>query len=198
MKNFIAIFFLTILGSTVILAQGNTLNAKKMVDVTGSTVDWTGMKVTGKHTGTIKLKSGDLIFTNGILSGGTFVMDMGTISCTDLEGDYAQKLVGHLTSDDFFSVEKYPEAKLIVKKVTPLADPGAYHILADLTIKGITKETNFNVNIQPQGSMIQVNCQVIIDRTKFDIKYGSGSFFENLGDKAIDNNFELKVSLLAK
>ena len=151
-----------------------------------SHVVWKGYKVTGSHQGTIEMKSGQLAFDNGRLTGGEFVIDMSTIANTDLSGEYKEKLEGHLRSDDFFSVESHPTSTMIIREVKSTAK-NAYEVTGDLTIKGITKPITFDLSVY--GNKATANLKV--DRTKYDIKYGSASFFDDLADKAIYDEFEL-------
>ncbi len=163
------------------------------IDLEKSTVSWTGKKVTGSHEGTIRLKSGKLSYERTSWSGGEFVMDMQSILCTDLQGKKANSLVSHLKSPDFFDVENHGEAKFIIRSVERLR--GTYYtVKGDLTIKGITKPIQF-MTLKEDNS---VSADITIDRTAYDIKYGSGSFFDDLGDKAIDNEFQLKANLVLK
>jgi len=165
--------------------------ALSKVDLSKSKITWIGKKVTGQHTGNISLKSANLEFGKMGLSGGSFEMSMGTITCTDMQGEYADKLVGHLKSEDFFSTEKFPVASFKITKATPTAKAGTYKVDGNLTIKGITKPVSFDAMVDNGNA----KAKITIDRTQYDIKYGSGSFFDNLGDKAIDNNFILEVDL---
>ncbi|OZV69068.1 YceI family protein [Winogradskyella aurantia] len=162
---------------------------EKNVDVTESTVNWKGYKVTGEHEGTIKLKEGTLMFDGESLVGGNFVMDMTSINTTDLEGEYKGKLDGHLKSADFFGVEKHPTANLKITNVE--GNNGKYNVKADLTIKNITQPVEFTMYTKENSASAFVK----IDRTKFDIKYGSSSFFDDLKDKAIYDEFDLNVNL---
>jgi len=163
-----------------------------------STVTWTGSKVTGTHTGGIKVADGKLTSDGKNILGGSFDIDMTSITVTDLtDAKSNQNLVGHLKSDDFFSSAKYPKATLVVKKATP-AGQGKYVVSGDLTIKGITHPIQFPATIQHVGNQIKAQADVTVDRTKYDIKYGSGSFFDDLGDKAISNEFVLNVALVAQ
>lgn len=163
------------------------------VDPGKSKVEWLGKKVTGEHKGTIKIKSGDLEMKDGKLSGGNIVIDMTTINTTDLEGDWKKKLDGHLNSPDFFNTSEHKTASF---KVTDVKSGGKdkYTVTGDLTIKGITKPVTFNVN-NKKG---MYKGTIKFDRTKFDVKYKSGSFFENLGDKMIYDDVELTFSLATK
>ena len=146
--------------------------------------------MTGSHTGTVNLKSGDLVFDNGILKGGEFVVDMTSINCTDLEGEYKQKLEGHLKSDDFFSVASHETSKLVFTDIKA-SGKNSYEVTGDLTIKGITKPVTFDVSVY--GS--KATATLKIDRAQYDVRYGSGSFFDDLGDKTIYDEFDLVVDL---
>lgn len=159
------------------------------VDISKSTVTWKGYKVTGQHEGTINLKSGVLMFDGKTLTGGKFVMDMASINTTDLEGDYKGKLDGHLKSPDFFGVEKHPTAKFEITKAVKKGD--VYTVTGDLTIKAITNPVTFDMTINGNTASASLK----IDRAKYDVKYGSGSFFDNLGDKTIYDEFDLNVNL---
>ncbi len=163
---------------------------KKEIKVETSKVVWKGYKVTGSHEGTITIKSGHLNFNEDRLTGGAFVIDMLSITNTDLEGEYKGKLEGHLKSDDFFGVEKYPIASLIFTKVKPTGK-NAYLVTGDLTIKGKTETVSFNLSVY--GS--KANASLKIDRSKFDVRYGSTSFFDGLKDKAIYDEFDLVADL---
>jgi polyisoprenoid-binding protein YceI len=168
----------------------------KSVDTAKSQVIWKGYKVTGEHQGTINIKSGALEFDNGALTGGSFVIDMPTIKVTDLSGGMATKLEGHLKSPDFFGVEKHPEASFKITKVVSRGTPGDYKIVGNLTIKETTKEIKFFTNVSSDGSIATADIKV--DRSEFDVRYGSGSFFDNLGDKTIYDEFDLNVTLAVK
>lgn len=163
----------------------------KTINTEESTVVWTGKKVTGQHTGKINIKSGSLDFDNGALVGGSFTIDMASIVCTDLDEGSAKKLEGHLKSDDFFGVENNPTSQLTITKVERGEATGSYNITADITIKGITQPINFTAQV---GSTM-ASAMVTIDRSKFNVKYGSGSFFDGLGDKMIYDEFELDLNL---
>ncbi|MBA9075493.1 MULTISPECIES: YceI family protein [Rufibacter] len=163
-----------------------------------SKVAWVGTKVTGEHSGTISIADGKLVSDGKNILGGTFTIDMGSIACTDIsDAKMNQNLVGHLKSEDFFGTAKYPTSTLVIKNAKATGK-GQYLVSGDLTIKGITKPIQFPATIQHAGNQIKANAKVTVDRTKYDIKYGSGSFFDNLGDKAISNDFVLDINLVAK
>jgi Uncharacterized conserved protein len=158
----------------------------KSIDVSKSQVEWVGKKVTGKHGGTITLKEGSLEYDGDQVVGGSFVIDMTSLQVTDQlpEGPKA-KLTGHLKSADFFDVANHPTASF---KIQSINDGSVY---GHLTIKGITKPISFDANFTSAGAAATIT----VDRTKFDVRYGSGSFFDNLGDKAIYDEFTLNVNL---
>lgn len=187
-----------ILSLIAIVAITFSANAQTYtIDGSASTVKWIGKKVTGSHNGDIKIKSGSLDFAKNQLTGGTIEIDMTTINTLDLQGEYKGKLEGHLKSDDFFGVNKFPTAKIVITKVV-LQGPGKYKITGDLTIKDTTQEVKFIANLDQSESSVSGSADLTIDRSEYDIKYGSGSFFDNLGDKTIYDDFELSVSLVAK
>jgi polyisoprenoid-binding protein YceI len=174
----------------VALATFTVSAQTKKINVSKSTINWVGKKVTGEHSGTINFKEGNLVFNKGLVKAGAFTVDMTSINTTDLKGEWKDKLDGHLKADDFFGVEKFKTATLVFKNIST-KNKNNYTVTADLTIKGITKPVTFDLVVN--GNTASAN--VKIDRTKYDIKYGSGSFFSDLGDKTINDEFELKVNL---
>lgn len=187
----------TVLSLALAIVFGATATAttpvegeKKEVNSETSKVTWKAYKVTGSHTGTVDLKSGALLFDGDKLTGGEFVVDMPTLISTDLEGEFKGKLEGHLKSDDFFGVANHPTSKLVFTNVKA-SGKNSYEVTGDLTIKGITKPITFDVSVY--GSKATATLKV--DRAEYDVKYGSGSFFENLGDKTIYDEFDLVVDL---
>lgn len=181
------------LASAVIvsLLSFTNLNAQeKKIEVKNSNIEWEGEKVTGSHEGTIDLKDGYFTMENGELKGGEFVMDMTSITVTDLEGEDKGKLEGHLKSDDFFGVNNHPTAKLVITSVAKKSN-NTYGVVADLTIKEKTNSITFDLDMDKNSA----STELTIDRSKYDVRYGSGSFFDNLGDKTIYDNFELDVEL---
>jgi len=163
---------------------------KREIKVENSKVIWKGYKVTGSHQGTIALKSGSMTFKDNKLSDGEFIINMTTITSTDLEGDYKGKLEGHLKSDDFFGVKKNPTATLVFNKVKSTGK-NSYKVTGDLTIKGKTNTIVFDLSVYGN----KANVSLKIDRTKFDVRYGSTSFFDGLKDKAIYDEFDLVADL---
>ncbi|MBN8677733.1 MAG: YceI family protein [Chitinophagales bacterium] len=190
--------FLFVLPLFAILAMAASVATNYNVDTQGSAIVWTGYKVTGKHTGTVKIQKGNLTVDNGVLTGGSFTVDINSITCTDMEGEYGAKLVGHLKSDDFLGAASYPTATFVITKAIPQDTKGNYKILGNLTIKGITKEVKFFANVAESNGMVNAAGKITIDRSEFNMRYGSGSFFDGLGDKTIYDEFDLQVSLVAK
>ena len=166
------------------------------VNTSDSVITWKGYKVLGSHTGTIALKTGNLQMQDGQLVGGSFEIDMNTINCTDLTGEYKGKLEGHLKSADFFGVEKYPYATFNITEVVSRGTAGAYKISGNLTIKETTKPVRFNVQMTEEDGVKVATGEVEIDRSDFDVRYGSGSFFDNLGDNTIYDEFDLNIRLV--
>lgn len=186
-KRFLLVAFLLLIAG-VIYAQSFKANAEK------TELKWTAKKVTGQHTGHIKLIDGQLTLKDNKIVSGTFNIDMKSITNDDLtDPGYNQKLVGHLKTDDFFSVEKFPVTTLTLTE-SPVFVNNQADVNGTLTIKGITNPITFKVtkNGNSYTSTIAVN------RAKFDVRYGSGSFFDNLGDKVIDDIFNLDVVLVVE
>jgi len=176
-------------------SSSSTNKKTSTVDITKSYIAWLSKKVVGQHNGQVKFQEGTVTTKNGVLTGGNFTIDMKTISCDDLkDADYNKKLIGHLNSEDFFNVDKYATATIKITKVLKLTKKvNTYNLTADLTIKGITKSITFPATFKAVGKGFEGVAKLTIDRTLWDIKYGSSNFFEGLGDKAIKNDVELNV-----
>ena len=174
------------LGASLFLALG--LHAQTAA-ITNGLINWKGTEITKSfHEGTIAISKGVLTFDGATLTGGSFTVDMNSIVCTDLSEKYAAKLVGHLKSDDFFGVAEHPEATLIITSAEPTE--GGYNVSGDFTIRGITHPESFTLKLD--GTKATADLE--IDRSKYNVKFRSGSFFENLGDKLINDALELNVS----
>ena len=143
------------------------------------------------------MKSGEFTIKDNKIVSGKFSIDMSTITDNDITNEtWNKKLVDHLKSDDFFSVEKFPESTFVVTESGDFSK-GSAMVKGNITIKGITQPIEFRVTLQQKDDDMKVYANVVIDRTKFDIRYGSGSFFTDLGDKTIYDEFNLKINLLA-
>ena len=167
-----------------------------------STLGWEGKKVTGSHNGTMQFQSGNIAVRGNQIVGGKFVVDMNSLKVDDLkDAESNGKLVGHLRSDDFFSIDKNATSTFTITSITPLrgdANGNNSTVTGDLTIKGITQRISFPAKTGVKGGVASATGVATINRTKFDIKYGSKSFFESIGDKAIMDEFTLSFNVIAK
>lgn len=167
------------------------------VNAATSSMKWLGKKVTGQHNGTVNVKSGNVELSGGSIKSGSIVIDMASIVDSDMTGEGKAKLEGHLKSDDFFGSSKFPEASFKFKSATAI-NKHQFDVVGDLTIKGITKEVKANAIVVPNGDTgLNVSGSISIDRTQYGIKYGSGQFFTDLGDKMIDDVFMVTFDLKA-
>lgn len=180
--------------SLAVLAGGPKGETYK-VNKDNSSVEWTGKKVSGEHFGIVKVKEGNVELDGDQIIGGNLVIDMNTIEVKDIEdAETNGKLKGHLMSDDFFGVENYPTATLKINKVEKVKG-NKHTIFADLTIKGKTEAVEIPATIIVKDGKVVTVGEVEIDRTKFDIRYGSGQFFDDLGDKMIYDDFTIKFKI---
>mgnify|MGYP006244748563 FL=1 len=161
------------------------------VETAQSQITWTGREVsTSSHYGTLDFVSGNFEISNGAIVNGEFIVDMTSINNQDMEGDSKARLEGHLKSDDFFSVESYPTASISINSSELISD-GKWNVSADLSIKGFTHPVNFEMISSEDGW----SANLVFDRSKYDVRFRSGSFFENLGDKLIYDDIELSINL---
>ena len=161
------------------------------VETAQSQITWTGREVsTSYHYGTLDFVSGNFEISNGAIVNGEFIVDMTSINNQDMEGDSKARLEGHLKSDDFFSVESYPTASISINSSELISD-GKWNVSADLSIKGFTHPVNFEMISSEDGW----SSNLVFDRSKYDVRFRSGSFFENLGDKLIYDDIELSINL---
>ncbi len=165
--------------------------ASYTVAVADSKIQWKGTKkIGGGHNGEIKFSKGTLEVTDGKVSGGEFEVDMNSITCLDIEdAEMNGKLVGHLKAPDFFAVDSFPTAALVIKGLE------GENLKADLTIRGITNEVSFPATLTVDEAGVSGETTLVFDRTKYKSQYGSENFFENLGDKVINDDIELKISV---
>lgn len=179
--------------AAMILLSGNILLAQRLeVNTKTSSLEWLGKKIGSKHEGMVQLKSGFLELQGETIVAGQMVVDMTSITNSDIENaNYNQKLVGHLKSDDFFGVETYPTASFELTGGSEFSN-GKARLSGKITIKGKTEPISFEV--VKTGN--EYTATLDLDRSKFDVRYGSNSFFDNLGDKAIDDIFKLNIRLV--
>lgn len=163
------------------------------VSTSKSSIVWLAKKVTGEHTGNVALSKGTLVVDGNKLVGGNFQIDLKKIVCTDItDPEYNKKFIGHITSGDFFEIEKFPVANFVITKVA------GNQISGNITIKGITKAISFPAEITVKNGKVTAKANITIDRTDFGIKYNSKKFFDAIGDKAIYDDFNLNVSLISE
>jgi polyisoprenoid-binding protein YceI len=184
---------LLLLTLTCIFVASTIAQTKLVADTAKTKMTWLGEKVTGQHSGTIKLQSGWLNWNDNKIVSGEFNVDMASLKDVDKNA----RLEGHMKSDEFFGVEKYPVAKLVITESTPF-DKGSGVVKGTLTIKDITNPIEFKAAVQKKDNGTWFYANITVDRTKYNIKYGSGSFFDNLGDKTIYDDFKMKLDLLVK
>ncbi len=191
MKKWLLLSFTALLWSPLALAQTYKLNPAK------SKIEWLGKKVTGQHNGSLQVKSGSVILDQGQIKSGDFVIDMQSIKVLDIQDPEPNgKLTNHLKSDDFFSVASHPESQFKITSAKSSA-PGKVDVTGDLTIKGITHPVTIPATLKQEGDKLTAKGEVKVDRTLYNVKYGSGKFFQGLGDKLISDDFELKLDLYA-
>lgn len=183
-----------ILGIVALFLVTNISAQSFNVDTENSNLKWLGKKVKGEHFGTVAIKSGSFEMEKGKIVSGEFVFDMTSMLVEDLaDTKWNSKLLGHLKSDDFFSVSNHPESKLTILESSKISD-NKMTVKGNLEIKGITKPIEFMV--YKKGNVYTADIDV--DRILYDIKYGSGKFFSNLGDNMIDDTFNVKVEIATK
>ena len=193
MKNFL---------SVSILLMGLNLSSQVQMDLTKSSIKWIGKEITTKeHFGALKFSKAQLEFNGDVLTGGEFTVDMTTLDVQDLSGGGKQRLEGHLRSDDFFSVDKHQTSYLKINEVLPPelsrieADNNSFEVSGELTIKGITQPIVFTLKPVSDQSYV---ADLTFDRSDYNVRFRSGSFFENLGDKLILDDIKLEVTLVKK
>lgn len=184
---------LNVIALTIFLLASANLAAQEIkIDKNQSTVEWNGKKVTGEHYGNVDLQEANIKMKDDKIVGGKVVINMKSISNTDItDEEYRLKLEGHLKSEDFFSVEEFPTALLEISDSELISD-NEMKVKGNLTIKGITKPIEFKAKQHDK----YFTAEIIIDRSKYDVRYGSKSFFEGLGDKMIYDDFEIKAKLV--
>lgn len=193
-----ASLFLALLFSAPLFAQ-RTLP----VDPSAALLTWTGTKITGEHTGSVKLAQGSITMNGTDLGAADISVDMGSITVTDVEDSGTNaKLTNHLKSPDFFDTEHHALATFRTTKVEKLAGAAAgkpnYRVTGDLTIKGITHPCTFDCLVRQDAKAVRAAANVVFDRTKYDIRYRSGSFFPEIGDKAISDEVSLTFDIKAE
>ncbi len=186
-------FILSALAFMAFTQTSNAAPSTSPVSTKASSIVWNAKKVTGEHTGTIGISAGKLVVNKNQITGGNFTIDMKSIVCKDItDPEYNKKFVSHITSGDFFEIEKFPTAQFVITKVA------GNQVSGNLTIKGITKAISFPAQISQNNGKMIAKANITIDRTDYNIKYGSKKFFESIGDKAIFDDFTLAVTLVSE
>jgi polyisoprenoid-binding protein YceI len=176
-------------------------NETYKMDTKASLLEWTGKKLTGEHTGTILFSSGSVEVQKDVITGGKFEIDMTTIEDKDLSGDWKTKLENHLKSADFFDSGKFPKATFVITSVTPLVTPNeggfTHKVKGNLQIKDKTNEIAFDAAIKMKEGKVTCVGAAVVDRSKFDVKYASKTFFAEIGDKMVYDEFTVKFNIAA-
>ena len=172
--------------------------AKFQIQKSGSTVNWTGKKVLGLHTGSVNVSGGNIELEGNKINGGEIVVDMTSIIVTDIEDSKTnQDFKNHLFNDDFFGVDKFPTSLLVINEGISSGN-NQYKLNGVLTIKDISHPVNFPANVEVFADTLHSLGEIVIDRTLYNIRYGSGKFIDNLGDKLIYDDFVLQFRLVAQ
>lgn len=166
------------------------------INKTESTVGWKAAKVTGEHWGKVKISSANLDYQNGRITSGSFEIDMTSITVEDIQDANSNaRLTNHLKSDDFFSVEKFKKSSMTITEAKT-SNGKDYEIKGNLVIKGISNPVTFPAQVTEEGNKVIATGKITFDRTKYDIKYRSGNYFENLADRLIYDEVTLDVKLV--
>jgi len=174
------------------VATSEATSTKYMVNTDESVIEWTGHKPTGSHVGTIKIESGVFTVNDGTLESGTFIIDMNTIADSEANA----RLEGHLKSADFFEVEAYPSSAFEVTGFEMVE--GKAMLSGNLKMKDTQNNVTFPVTVSQDGDTFTLTSEMFtIDRSKWNVKYQSKSFFSDLGEKFINDDIELKVTVKA-
>ena len=212
MKNYLlpALFAVALLGAAPAASAQKNNSAKMATNAPGykvqpqlSTLGWEGKAVTHGHNGTMNFADGELLVKGNAIVGGTVTVDMKSMKATDIkDAESHAKFVGHMSADDFFGVEKNPTSTFKIVSVTPIKgaakDADNATIAGDMTIKGVTQRISFPAKVGVKGDLASATGKVTIDRTKYGLKYGSKSFFDSIGDKAINDDFTLTFNVIGK
>jgi polyisoprenoid-binding protein YceI len=190
----------TFLISLIMTAVAQNIDAQTLSANTNTTnVTWKASKVTGSHNGTLKLKSGEVMMDGNNVRSAKIAIDMNTMTVDDIkDAGTNAKLLGHLKSDDFFSVDKFSTVNFELTKAVAKADGNGntHFITGNLTIKGITHEISFPAAVTYANGELRAKGTLKFDRTKWDIRYNSGSFFSGLGDYMIYDDVEVGFDLV--
>jgi polyisoprenoid-binding protein YceI len=189
MKNYSIVSIIT----TILIYTTLSINAQeKSLNIESSVIRWYGEEITGKqHYGDLKFSSGNIQINNKVVSSGNFIVNMNSLTVEDLSGGGKKRLEGHLRSSAFFGVSDHPQASLNISSMVDI-DGDSQILDGELTIKGIKHPINFSITLNSENN---ATAMLVFDRSKYDVRFRSGSFFDELGDKLILDNIELEVAL---
>jgi polyisoprenoid-binding protein YceI len=200
-----------VFASVVAFGVGLVISASAAADATTkveispseSSISWVGRKLTGSHAGTVPIKAGEVVLNGETIASGSFGIDLAGVKVTDIpDSKNNAKLVGHLKSPDFFAAELFPTAQFTIDSAVPMAKPlptgENTTIKGTLSIKGIAKQVEFPAQVAIKDGVAEARGKAKLDRTQWDIRYGSGKFFQGLGDKLIYDEFEVDFALKGK
>jgi polyisoprenoid-binding protein YceI len=163
-----------------------------------STVNWTGKKVLGLHTGSLAIAGGFVEITDTRITGGEIRMDMTSITITDIADKKTHDdFLSHLRNDDFFAVDRFTTATLVVSG-SEKAEGNKLKVNGMLTIKDISHPVSFLATVEVFAGFLHAMGEMVIDRTLYNIRYGSGKFIANLGDRLIYDDFVLQFKLIGQ
>ncbi|EMR02426.1 YceI family protein [Cesiribacter andamanensis] len=201
-------------------------DATLQVDKAASQVAWIGLKPGGRHYGTFGIQNGELIVENGSVAGGSFTIDLNDINVQDMEGEYRDKLTGHLKSADFFDVQNHPTGQFVITSVSPLEGSSAdaalteesrkevdnaadaflpevqnptHRVSGNLTLRDKTLNVTFPARIEMTDAGLQAKARFVIDRTQWGITFRDDTSPVNRAkDEVIFNNVAVGFNLQAK
>lgn len=179
-------------------SMSQAVDEKYILDKKESLITWKGYMLfesSNAHVGYAYVSDGELLVGKGRVTGGRVEVDMNSIA--DKVHGSDNDLINHLKSADFFDVEKFPSSAFIITRVGSPKD-GNVDITGNLTIKGITNMVTFPAKVEVNGATVSATGKLVIDRTKWDVRYGSGKFFENLANETISDDIEFDMKIVAR
>jgi polyisoprenoid-binding protein YceI len=189
MKN----HFKNLINITILLCSAYSTYAQdKSLNLETSNIRWYGEEITGKqHYGDLKFSSGNIQIKNEVVTNGSFIVNMNSLTVEDLSGGGKKRLEDHLRDTAFFGVSDHPQASLSISSMVEI-DGNSQILDGQLTIKGVTHPINFSLTLTPENNASAI---LVFDRSKYDVRFRSGSFFDELGDKLILDEIKLEVAL---
>lgn len=177
-------------------------NRSYRIDPDRSSIEWRGRNPNTAHYGNVRILHGELMVRDGIITG-TFDIEMNSITNKNLDGDPLQPvLIAHLKSDDFFLTRLFPRAKFTIVRAAPVKEPFLsiqnYEVKGILELKGVKAEQDFMATITrtPENGLA-AEAHFDIDRTRWNIIYGSTRFFEHLGMHLVFDPISIQLQIVA-